>query len=133
MFTILLVDASPVHVESIRRALPAPTYRLLHVESPADIVDTVIQHGAELILMDVFGPEMDGFTATRILSKDIATTAIPVIMVASPSFAGHRIRAIWNGANEFLIKPLSETELSVCVGTLLQSRVGEPSLLASAG
>ena len=133
MLTILLVDDSPVHVGSARRALPPPWYRIVHVDSTADIVDTVIAHGADLVLMDLFGPEMDGLVATRILSRDPATTDIPVVMVPSPSFSGQRIRAIWSGASDYLIKPLREPELAGCVIALLHSRVNQPPLLASTG
>ena len=54
-------------------------------------------------------------------------------MIASPSYAGQRIRAIWSGASEYLMKPLNVTELGNCVDALLHARISEPPLLASAG
>jgi twitching motility two-component system response regulator PilH len=61
--------------------------------------------------MDVVMPGVNGFQATRTLSRDPVTQSIPVVMVTTKSQKTDRIWALRQGAVDFLVKPVSESAL----------------------
>ncbi len=65
----------------------------------------------DLILMDVVMPGMNGFEATRSLSKDPATKDIPVIVITSKQQETDKIWAMRQGARDFISKPVDEKTL----------------------
>jgi twitching motility two-component system response regulator PilH len=65
----------------------------------------------DLILMDVVMPEMNGFQATRAISREAATQHIPVMLLTSKDQATDRIWGLRQGAREYLIKPISGADL----------------------
>lgn len=73
----------------------------------------------DLILMDVVMPGMNGFQATRELSKDPLTSTIPVIMVSTKDQETDKAWAIRQGARDYVIKPFSKTDLLDKIGGLL--------------
>lgn len=64
-----------------------------------------------LILMDVVMPKLNGFQATRRLSKDPATSDIPVVIVSSKNQETDRLWGLRQGAKGYLSKPVSESQL----------------------
>jgi twitching motility two-component system response regulator PilH len=72
----------------------------------------------DLILMDVVMPEMNGFQATRAISRDAATKHIPVMLLTSKDQATDRIWGLRQGAREYLTKPISREELLARINAL---------------
>lgn len=62
----------------------------------------------DLILMDVVMPGLNGFQATRQLTKDPQTSGIPVIIVTTKDQETDRVWGLRQGATDFLTKPVSE-------------------------
>ncbi|HET7798490.1 MAG TPA: response regulator [Nevskia sp.] len=65
----------------------------------------------DCVVMDVVMPGMNGFQATRTMTRDPATAAIPVIVVSSKSQETDRVWALRQGAREYIVKPVQEAEL----------------------
>jgi twitching motility two-component system response regulator PilH len=61
--------------------------------------------------MDVVMPGINGFQATRTLSRDPATARIPIVVVSSKSQETDRVWALRQGAREYLVKPVKDAEL----------------------
>jgi len=111
MALILIVDDSPTEVFQMRRMLENHGFK---TESAADGAEGIRKARAmrpDLILMDIVMPGVDGFRATRTLSGDPATRAIPVIMVSSKSQETDRIWGMRQGAVDFLVKPVTPAQL----------------------
>ena len=70
----------------------------------------------DLVLMDVRMPEIDGHKATRILRGDPATRHIPILMVTGSDTKDDVERAIAEGANGYVIKPLHLDRLKAKIG-----------------
>lgn len=60
----------------------------------------------DLILMDISIPEIDGWEATRILRKDPATSAIPIIALTAHALQDDREKAVQVGFTSYLAKPV---------------------------
>ena len=65
----------------------------------------------DLILMDVVMPGLNGFQATRQVTKDPQTTNIPVIIVTTKDQETDRIWGMRQGARDYIVKPAREKDL----------------------
>lgn len=73
----------------------------------------------DLILMDVIMPGMNGFQATRSLSRDPETSEIPVIIVTTKGMETDRVWGLRQGAKDFIVKPVEERDLIARIQNLL--------------
>jgi C4-dicarboxylate-specific signal transduction histidine kinase len=90
----------------------------------------------ELILLDMMMPEKDGLQVCRELREQPATEAVPIILLTARVDEETKLAALSSGANDFLVKPFSTTELKVRVQNLiasheLQRRLTEQNQLLS--
>jgi signal transduction histidine kinase len=74
----------------------------------------------DLILLDIMMPEMDGFTACRMLREEERFSHIPVVMVTALADRESKIKGLEAGASDFLSKPVDKTELLIRVRNLLK-------------
>lgn len=80
----------------------------------------------DVILLDVIMPQMDGYEVCRILKSKQETQHIPVVMItAARTDTDARIRALENGADAFLSKPVDETELKAQIMAMLRIKFAE--------
>lgn len=73
----------------------------------------------DLVLMDVVMPGLNGFQATRLLSRDPETSNIPIIMVTTKDQDTDKTWAIRQGAREYLVKPVEKDELLAKISQVL--------------
>jgi twitching motility two-component system response regulator PilH len=73
------------------------------------------------VIMDVIMPGMNGFQATRTLSRDGDTSTIPILIITTKSMETDRVWGLRQGAKDFLTKPVSEKELLSRIQNLLPS------------
>lgn len=93
------------------------------VESASDGVEGLskaMKGQPDIILLDISMPKMDGFETCRRLKNGSGTQGIPVVMFTSHTDRSSRITALQAGANDFLMKPVDNTELVVRVNNLLK-------------
>ncbi|MGO1720677.1 MAG: response regulator, partial [Luteimonas sp.] len=83
MARILIVDDSPSQLAGIRRLVEKLGHETLTAEDGQAGVDVARRELPDLILMDVVMPNLNGFQATRSISRDQSTSHIPVILVTT--------------------------------------------------
>jgi putative two-component system response regulator len=81
--------------------------------------------GIDLVLLDVVMPGLDGFDVCRRIRQDPAGRDVPVIMVTTLETREHRLHAVEAGANDFIAKPVDETELRVRTTSLLKMKAAQ--------
>ncbi len=115
---ILVVDDSPTERFAMTEALTARGYQVLTAENGEDAIVKSKAELPDLILMDVVMPGMNGYQATRTISRDPATRAIPIIMCTTKSQETDKIWGMRQGALDYMVKPIDHAELAVRIQKL---------------
>ena len=108
---ILVVDDSPTDRQFMLETLAKKGYQVVTAENGEDAITKAKTELPDLILMDVVMPGLNGYQATRQITRDDATKHIPVIMCTSKGADTDRIWGMRQGANDYLIKPIDAGQL----------------------
>jgi len=111
MALILVIDDSPTEIHVLSKMLENNGYQVASAANGQDGIAKAKEIKPDLILMDVVMPDLNGFQATRQLSKDPETASIPVFIVSTKSQETDKVWGKKQGAREYLTKPVSENEL----------------------
>ena len=108
---ILIVDDSPTERFFLTDLLRKQGYDVITADSGEQGVAVAKAEKPDLILMDVVMPGLNGFQATRQLSRNPETQAIPVIMCTTKGQETDRVWGLRQGAVDYLVKPVAAEEL----------------------
>ncbi|MDT8451179.1 MAG: response regulator [Gammaproteobacteria bacterium] len=111
MAKILIVDDSPTEIHVLKTLLEKNGYDVDAASSGEEGVVAAKEKLPDLILMDVVMPGMNGFQATRQLSKQAETADIPVIIVTTKDQETDKVWAKRQGAVDYIVKPVQEKAL----------------------
>ena len=119
MARILIVDDSPTEMFKLTGMLEKHGHVVLKAENGADGVALARQEKPDAVLMDIVMPGLNGFQATRQLSKDPETNHIPVIMVTTKDQETDMVWAARQGAKDYITKPVDEDNLRLTLKNVL--------------
>jgi twitching motility two-component system response regulator PilH len=119
MARVMVVDDSPTDVEHLRQILERAGYQVLQATSGQDAIDMIRLERPDCVVMDVVMPGINGFQATRTLSRDPETAKIPIIVVSSKNQETDRLWALRQGAKEYVVKPVKDRELIAKINSVL--------------
>jgi twitching motility two-component system response regulator PilH len=111
MARILIVDDSPTETYKFREILERHGHQVIEAANGADGVAVARQEKPDVVLMDVVMPGLNGFQATRQLTKGPDTAHIPVIIVTTKDQETDRVWGKRQGARDYLTKPVDEAVL----------------------
>lgn len=122
MALILIADDSPTEIYVLKKILEKHQHSTITAEDGEQAVEMASSKQPDLILMDVVMPKLNGFQATRRLSKDDGTKNIPVIIVSSKNQETDKLWGMRQGAKGYLGKPVTEELLMDEINSLLQDK-----------
>jgi twitching motility two-component system response regulator PilH len=108
---ILIVDDSPTERHVLNDMLTKSGYEVMASDNGEDAIQKAKSLRPDLILMDVVMPGLNGFQATRAISRDPDTRAIPIILCTSKSQETDKIWGMRQGARDYIVKPVNRDEL----------------------
>ena len=108
---VLVVDDSPTERHFLGELLAKQGYQVVMAESGEEALVKAKQLKPDLILMDVVMPGLNGFQATRAITKDEETRDIPVIMCTSKGQETDKVWGMRQGARDYVVKPVNIEEL----------------------
>ncbi len=115
---ILVVDDSPTDRQYLLETLGKKGFQVVVAENGEDAVVKAKAELPDLILMDVVMPGLNGYQATRQITRDDATKHIPVIMCTSKGADTDKIWGMRQGANDYLVKPVDAAQLFAKIAQL---------------
>lgn len=116
---LLVVDDSPTETYRFKELLSKHGYEIIVASNGADGVAMAKQNKPDAVLMDVVMPGLNGFQATRQITRDPDTKDIPVIIVTTKDQETDRIWGERQGAKGYLVKPVSDDDLLKTIDRIL--------------
>ena len=123
MIHVLIVDDSPTERHVLQGMLERNGFKVTPAASGEEGVALAKALKPDLVLMDVVMPGLNGYQATRELSRTPETASIPVIIVSTKDQETDRIWGMRQGARDYLTKPVQEAKLIDTIRALLGDRV----------
>lgn len=108
---VLLVDDSPTERHIIGEILTKAGYEVSLAEDGDKGVAQAKLLKPDLIVMDVVMPGLNGFQATRAITKDPETQHIPVILCTTKDQETDKVWGMRQGAKDYVVKPVNGSEL----------------------
>lgn len=115
MALILIVDDSPTQALNLTRVLEKHGHQIITAEDGKQGVEVAIAEQPDMIFMDVVMPNLNGFQATRKITRDPTTKDIPVVLVTTKDQDTDRVWGQRQGAKDYLVKPVDEDKLLAAV------------------
>jgi twitching motility two-component system response regulator PilH len=119
MARILIIDDSPTDTRVFSLMLERNGHQVISAGSAEDGLAAAERDQPDLILMDVILPGMNGFQATRALSRAPATQHIPIIIVSTKGMETDRVWGLRQGAKDYVVKPPVEADLVRRINSLV--------------
>lgn len=119
MARILIVDDSPSQLVGMKRIVEKLGHEALSAEDGAAGVEAAKRELPDLVLMDVVMPNLNGFQATRSISKDPTTSHIPIVLVTTKDQDTDKVWGMRQGAKAYITKPFNEAQLVEVIKDLL--------------
>ena len=108
---VLIVDDSKTELMYLSDMLKKAGFAVTTAENAEDAQRKLDQGKPDLILMDVVMPGQNGFQLTRAISRDPRFTDVPIIMCTSKNQETDRVWGMRQGARDYIVKPVDQTEL----------------------
>ena len=119
MARILLIEDSPTDTAVLTQWLERHGHQVTASDNAEDGIALCKRERPDLVLMDVVLPGMNGFQATRALTRDAATSHIPVLIVSTKGLDTDRVWGMRQGAKDYIVKPPREAELIERINALI--------------
>ena len=94
-------------------------YEISRAGNSAQGISKALAERPDLIITDLYLPDMNAVEATVLLKQDPATSAIPIIVLTAMTIGEWKSKALKAGVAKYLIKPVSPLELTELVRTLI--------------
>ncbi|MBP7202182.1 MAG: response regulator [Propionivibrio sp.] len=108
---VLVVDDSPTERHVLVELLTRNGYQVITAESGEEGIEKAKSELPDLVLMDVVMPGLNGYQATRTLTRNETTKHIPIIVCTSKGQETDKIWGLRQGALDYLVKPVNGEEL----------------------
>lgn len=114
---ILIVDDEPLYIRLLKVNLEPEGYQIFTASNGEEALDIISQNMPDLIILDVMMPKLDGIT-TCIRIRQFSN--VPIILLTAMGEEQDRVRGLNIGADDYVVKPFSATELVARVRAVLR-------------
>lgn len=114
---VLIVDDEPRYLRLLDANLRTEGYEVVTASDGQQALDVFSAQPVDLILLDIMMPRMDGFAACQRIRE---FSSVPIIILTAKGEEQDRVRGLDLGADDYLVKPFSATELLARVRAVLR-------------
>lgn len=105
---ILIVDDEPRYLRLLEANLRTEGYEVVKAQDGQQAIEVFSYQPVDMILLDIMMPKLDGFATCRRIRE---FSNVPIIMLTAKGEERDRVRGLDVGADDYLVKPFSATEL----------------------
>lgn len=125
MKQIMIVEDDKELRDELKTLLEKNEYKVLITDDFSDVAETVLESGADMVLLDINLPDSDGQSILRKLRK---TSDVPVIMVTSKDTEMDEVICMSFGADDFIAKPYNPAILLLHIEAIFKRMSGKQSV-----
>ena len=118
MFNIMVVEDDKNTRRLMETVLTQNGYSVIPVCDGVEALDMLEKKQADLIVLDVMMPRMDGYEFTRMMRR--GGSDIPILMVTAKETLADKREGFLSGADDYMIKPVDEEEMLLRINALLR-------------
>ena len=126
---IHIVDDVPKNIQVVGNILRGEDCEIAFSQNGGDALDRIKSNPADLILLDIMMPGMDGYEVCEELRNDPKTRDIPVIFLTAKTDMDSTVRGFEAGGQDYLTKPFNSAELLARVHTQLKLKKNMDTIL----
>jgi two-component system KDP operon response regulator KdpE len=115
--TLLVIDDDRDLSQMLKAQLERKDYRVVVAASGREGLQKAYQVRPDLVILDIMMPGMDGWEVCRRLRE---LSNVPIIMLTARSMKGDVVKGLESGADDYLTKPFSDTELDARIQAVLR-------------
>lgn len=119
MARIFIVDDSPTEIHVLKTILEKNGHSVESADNAETGIEQITAKKPDLVLMDVVMPGMNGFQATRALTKSPETENVPIIIVTTKDQETDKMWGLRQGAKDYITKPVDEALLLEKIAAIL--------------
>jgi len=105
-YNILVVDDVDGTRDTLSIRLKRDGYHVMAAENGRQAVDMINAQKFDLMMLDIKLPDLSGFEVLNLIRQSRSMLELPIIMLSGASETGEAVRALKNGANDYLTKPI---------------------------
>ncbi len=125
---ILLVEDTPEHIEAVVAVLHENNFRIRIAKKWTTALELLSHHQPDLILLDIYIPEMDGFELCKTIKSNRHFSNIPIIFLTARDDEDSIQKGFELGAQDYVVKPFKTSELLARVKTHIKLKQQTESL-----
>lgn len=116
--TVLVIEDEEKMRTFVNIALSAYGYRMLEAATAADGIRRAVKHRPDLVLLDLGLPDVDGSEVTRRIRE---WSRVPILVISARGREEHKVKALDEGADDYLTKPFGAAELMARIRVALRN------------
>jgi len=117
MTKILVADDEMLYQHLLRVNLEKEGYEVIAASNGEEALDLVTSRHPDLVVLDIMMPRLDGISTCERIRQ---FSNVPIIMLTARSEEQDRVRGLNVGADDYIVKPFSATELVARVRAVLR-------------
>jgi DNA-binding response OmpR family regulator len=114
---ILIVDDEPRYLRLLEANLRTEKYDVIKAQDGLEAIEVFSANPVDLVLLDIMMPKLDGFETLQRIRQ---FSNVPVVILTAKGEEQDRVRGLDLGADDYLVKPFSATELLARVRAVLR-------------
>ena len=119
---ILVIEDDPIGLRLIQYTLQHEGYQVLSAPNGLEGLRKANEENPDLVILDVMLPGIDGFEVCYRLRAEPQTAQLPILMLSAKAQDTDKTTGLKVGADDYLTKPASPSEIVKRVETLLAQR-----------
>ena len=134
MTTIMLVEDDPLIVEFTEKNLIKDGFEVLVATTGNEALELLTKHQADIILLDIMLPDMDGVEVCRrirqgdVSEASLIPTDVPIVMLTARAEDADKLRGFETGVDDYITKPFNPLELTARLRAVLRRTIGQEAL-----